>query len=196
MRIKLDKQNIFFCSDLHENHANVIKYDGRPFKDVSHMNAELVRRWNNKVGVDDIVFYLGDLSFRKDIEQIKTFVNQLNGKIHFIMGNHDDDRIISKLNRFESISDYVQLSVLDKDNPRKYQDIMLFHYAILSWDKAHHGSFHLHGHSHGSLMKNSEYNWYYKKKVLDVGCNMHDYAPISYQELKNIMKNKEISEHH
>jgi calcineurin-like phosphoesterase family protein len=57
MKIRLDKQNIFFCSDLHENHANVIN-DNRPFKDVSHMNAELIRRWNNKVGVNDTVFYL------------------------------------------------------------------------------------------------------------------------------------------
>jgi calcineurin-like phosphoesterase family protein len=46
------------------------------------MNAELIRRWNNKVGVNDTVFYLGDLTFRKKIE--KYFVNQLNGKIHFI----------------------------------------------------------------------------------------------------------------
>jgi calcineurin-like phosphoesterase family protein len=41
MKIRLDKQNIFFCSDLHENHANVIKYNNT-FKDVSHMNAELM----------------------------------------------------------------------------------------------------------------------------------------------------------
>jgi hypothetical protein len=50
--------------------------------------------------------------------------------------------IITKLNRFETISDYVTLSILDKDSPRKYQDIMLSHYAILSWDKSHHGSWH------------------------------------------------------
>jgi calcineurin-like phosphoesterase family protein len=183
MKIRLDKQNIFFCSDLHENHANVIKYDNRPFKDVSHMNAELIRRWNNKVGVNDTVFYLGDLTFRKDIEEIKIFVNQLNGKIHFIYGNHDDDRIITKLNRFETISDYVTLSILDKDSPRKYQDIMLSHYAILSWDKSHHGSWHLHGHSHQSLVKpNPEY---YKRKVIDIGCNGWDYEPLSYNEKKN-----------
>jgi calcineurin-like phosphoesterase family protein len=60
------------------------------------------------------VFYLGDLTFRKNIEEIKTIVNQLNGKIHFIYGNHDDDRIITKLNRFETISDYVTLSILDR----------------------------------------------------------------------------------
>jgi hypothetical protein len=42
--------------------------------------------------------------------------------------------VITKLNRFETISDYVTLSILDKDSPRKYQDIMLSHYAILSWD--------------------------------------------------------------
>jgi hypothetical protein len=33
---------------------------------------------------------------------------------YFIYGNHDDDRIITKLNRFETISDYVTLSILDR----------------------------------------------------------------------------------
>jgi hypothetical protein len=36
---------------------------------------------------------------------------------------------------------------------------------------------------------------YYKRKVIDIGCNGWDYEPLSYNE-KKIMSNKEISEHH
>lgn len=196
MRIKLDHQNIWFASDYHFYHANVIKYDNRPFTNVSEMNRILVENWNQKVKTNDVVFYLGDLSFEKKFDETINLINELNGKIHFILGNHDDERIIKKLNRFETVSDYINLSVIDNDNPRKKQGIMMMHYPILSWDKAHHGDYMLHGHCHGSLMNDPEYSWYYERKVLDVGCNMTNYKPISYVEIKEIMKNKGNHQHH
>lgn len=196
MRIKLDHQNVWFTSDCHFCHANVIKYDGRPFNDVEEMNEQLILNWNSVVGEKDVVFYLGDLSFDRGGGNTQRIVNELNGKIHYILGNHDDERDIRKLNRFETISDYVNLSIVDLDNPRKKQGIMMMHYPILSWDKAHHGDFMLHGHCHGSLMKNPDYDWFYKNKVLDVGCNMHGYRPLHYSEIKEIMKGKLTIGHH
>ena len=196
MRIKLDHQNVFFTSDLHFCHANVIKYDGRPFNDVDEMNEQLILNWNSVVGAKDVVFYLGDLSFDRSGEKTQRIVNELNGKIHYILGNHDNEKGIRKLGRFETISDYVNLSINDLENPRKKQGIMMMHYPILSWDKAHHGDFMLHGHCHGSLVNDPEYSWYYKRKVLDVSCNMTGYKPISYSEIKQIMLEKEMSTHH
>ena len=196
MRIKLDHQNVWFTSDCHFCHANVIKYDNRPFNDVEEMNERLILNWNSVVGEKDVVFYLGDLSFDRSGGNTERIVNELNGKIHYILGNHDDERDIRKLNRFETISDYVNLSINDLDNPRKKQGIMMMHYPILSWDKAHHGDWHLHGHCHQSLVtQNPEY---YKRKVLDMGCNGWEYRPVSYNEIKAIMAAKEIDrvDHH
>jgi calcineurin-like phosphoesterase family protein len=196
MRIKLDHQNVWFTSDCHFCHANVIKYDNRPFNDVEEMNERLILNWNSVVGEKDVVFYLGDLSFDRGGGNTERIVNELNGKIHYILGNHDDERDIRKLNRFETISDYVNLSINDLDNPRKKQGIMMMHYPILSWDKAHHGDWHLHGHCHQSLVtQNPEY---YKRKVLDMGCNGWEYRPVSYNEIKAIMAAKEIDrvDHH
>jgi calcineurin-like phosphoesterase family protein len=196
MRINLDHQKIWFASDYHFCHANVIKYDGRPFNNVDEMNEILINNWNEVVGDNDVVFYLGDLSFDRAGKDTQAIVKELKGKIHFILGNHDKEKDIRKLNRFETVSDYINLSVADDDNPRKRQGIMMMHYPILSWDKAHHGDFMLHGHCHGSLMNDPEYSWYYKRKVLDLSCNMIDYKPISYGEIKSIMNNKEKHEHH
>ena len=196
MKIKLEHQNVWFTSDYHFCHANVIKYDGRPYKDVEEMNESLIENWNHYIGTDDVVFYLGDLSFDRSGKQTQEIVKRLNGKIHYILGNHDDEKDIRKLNRFETISDYVNLSILDEDTPRKRQGIMLMHYPILSWDKAHHGDWHLHGHCHQSLVKqNLEY---YKRKVLDMGCNGWDYCPTHYTDIKQIMLNKEVErvDHH
>jgi len=190
MRLKLEQQNVWFTSDYHFCHTNVIKYDSRPFKDVEEMNESLIENWNHYIDTNDIVFYLGDLSFDRSGKQTQEIVKRLNGKIHYILGNHDDEKDIRKLNRFETISDYINLSVPDEDNPRKRQGIMMMHYPILSWDKAHHGDWHLHGHCHQSLVKqNPEY---YKRKVLDMGCNGWDYCPIHYTDIKQIMLNKEV----
>lgn len=195
MRLKLSHQNIWFMSDAHWCHANVIKHDNRPFDDVDEMNEALINNWNAKVKKTDIVFYLGDLSFNSG-EKTRKIVERLNGVIHLILGNHDNEKDLVKLNRFESISDYINLSVIDEDNPRKSQGIMMMHYPILSWDKSHHGDWHLHGHCHQSLTKTMPE--YYERKVLDMGCNGWDYSPVSYGEIKKIMSTKGVSkvDHH
>ena len=102
MKTKYQKQNIFFISDLHLGHHNVLKFDGRPFKDVQEMHVNLIKNWNSVVGDDDIVYNLGDLSFGND-ELSKWFLYSVKGKIHHIMGNHDKLKDISKLDRIEKI---------------------------------------------------------------------------------------------
>ena len=194
MRLKLEHQNIWFTSDYHFSHANVIKYDKRPFTSVEEMDEALIDGWNAKVKDTDIVFYLGDLSFDRDFGRTQAIAKQLKGKIHFILGNHDDERVIRKLGVFETVSDYINLSVKDLENPRKYQDIMMFHYPILSWDKVHHGAFHLHGHCHQNLIPHQAE--YYEGKVLDMGCNGWEYEPVNYITIKQIMQTKKNGEHH
>lgn len=196
MRLKINNQNIWFASDYHFCHANVIKYDNRPFSDVDEMDNTLIENWNSLISENDTVIYMGDLCFDRSSKTAKNIVDQLKGKIHFVLGNHDKEKDIKKLNRFESVSDYINLSVLDEENPRKYQGIMIMHFPILSWDKSHHGEWHLHGHSHQSLTEH--YPEYYKRKVLDMGCNGWDYKPVSYSQIKEIMNTKVVEsvDHH
>jgi len=196
-----DTQDIFFISDLHVGHTNVIKYDGRPFKTTEEMHVELIKRWNSVVGPDSIVYFLGDLSFTRS-DLTKWFVFQLNGKIHAIAGNHDKPKDLRSLGRFEEVHDYgTEIGVYDEDSLQSrgsqgYQKIVMAHYPILSWNKSHYGAWHLHGHCHGSLMKTMPD--YYKRKVIDVGCNMIDYTPISYARVKEIMNKRSINnvDHH
>jgi len=199
--MRYEKQNIHFISDFHIGHKNVLKYDGRPFEDVDEMHVELIKRWNNVVEDDDIVYYLGDLAFCRD-ETTVWFLHSLKGKINYIMGNHDKMKDIVKFGRFENVHEYgTEIFIKDEDlksarGSQGYQQFILSHYPILSWNRAHYGSIHLHGHCHGSLMKSNQD--YYKRKVLDVGCNVIDYTPISYQGVKDIMEKKIISsvDHH
>ena len=92
----------FFTADCHFNHDNIIKYCSRPFKNSDHMNNELVRRWNERVTKDDIVFHLGDFGMGKNAYKFK---DKLNGQIIFIRGNHDRNNKIKT--RIKSIVLYI-----------------------------------------------------------------------------------------
>lgn len=78
---------IYFTSDLHIYHTNVIKYCNRPFNSVEEMNEALVNNWNSVVGLDDVVYCLGDFSMA--IRPVEAFTKRLNGIKYLIPGNHD-----------------------------------------------------------------------------------------------------------
>ena len=61
LHIRLEQnQKVWFTSDLHLGHRNVIRFCDRPFKDEKEMGEKLIENWNNTVGENDIVFVLGD----------------------------------------------------------------------------------------------------------------------------------------
>ena len=66
-----ENQNIWFTSDLHFGHRNVIRFCQRPFEDEKHMGPKLIENWNNTVGDNDIVFVLGDTFWFNDSRNIK-----------------------------------------------------------------------------------------------------------------------------
>ena len=48
MNYKFDGSRVFFTSDTHFNHTNIIRFCNRPFKDVSHMNETNIRKYLRK----------------------------------------------------------------------------------------------------------------------------------------------------
>ncbi len=87
MNFKFNAEHTFFTSDTHFNHANIIKFCNRPFKDVEQMNDVMIANWNSVIGKDDTVFHLGDFCLGGAAEWTK-ILDRLNGKIYLIMGNH------------------------------------------------------------------------------------------------------------
>jgi len=172
---------MFFISDTHFYHKNVIKYSNRPFDSVDQMNACLIDNWNSKVGKTDDVYFLGDFSFGTK-EETQNIINNLNGKKHMILGNHD--KPLKGSSGLESVRSYHRLKVQDSRTERGIQDIVLFHYPILSWEKRHYGAWHLFGHCHGSLTVEG------LGKCHDAGVDNNNYSPLSYDEVYDIMKDK------
>ncbi len=196
MKIKVDVsdgKNIFFISDFHLWHKNVIGFDNRPFldeagnPDVLAMHQTIIKNWNDTVGDNDIVFYLGDLVFGRK-EWANSVIFALRGKIHYIIGNHDKYNDVVDYKRFESVNDYVDLNI-DGDPEHPNEHFVLMHYPIYSWNRMHHGSSHIHGHSHGNLHHGESADYYKNRRVIDVGCNVINYTPISYKEIISRFKN-------
>ena len=196
MRLNIDltigkEKNVFFTSDWHFFHTNVLKFDKRPFNDVDEMHKAIINNWNEVVSEDDIVIYLGDLSFArtKDEKNVESMVWALSGHIHYVLGNHDRLSDIKKIGKFETVDDYLEVRIThmhDKGHNIIEKTESLFccmHYPIYSWNKKHHGSFHCHGHCHGNLHHGEDANFYTGRRVIDVGCMLHDYKPISYLQI-------------
>lgn len=79
---------VWFTSDTHFGHENIIKYCNRPYPGVPEMNTDLLINWNNTVQPDDTVFHLGDVCMGRMDESLQ-FVSRLNGQKVLILGNHD-----------------------------------------------------------------------------------------------------------
>lgn len=179
--------NLFFSSDLHFGHANSIKYCNRPFSDVQEMNEGLIAGWNRVVGKNDTVWTLGDFAFMQ-LDPIMDVLSRLNGNHHMVLGNHcqkiaANRKLLLEKGLVKEIRDYKELS-FDK------QKIVLFHYPQRAWNGSHYGSWQLHGHVHGTMEP-------YGRSV-DVGVDAAwvtgkaEYRPLSFEELREYMKSREV----
>lgn len=163
---------VFFTSDLHLGHSNIIKYCKRPFNNADEMDEALIRNWNNVVGKDDHIYVLGDFTMRS---KPSNYLRRLNGFKHLVQGNHDDRP--STDDGWTSIHKLHRIKV-------QGQDIVLCHYAMVVWDQSHRGSWQLYGHSHGTLPDNKA------SLSFDVGVDCHNYTPLSFEQVSEIMSRK------
>lgn len=188
---------IYFTSDLHHSHKNILDFTDRGKATVKEQHdVWLTCLWNKTVQKNDLVYHLGDLSFATKYSEISEFVSRLNGRIVLLKGNHDreanlqslkDDNLIENWHMYKEIK--VPLST------GEVQHINLFHFPIASFHKQGYGAWMLAGHSHG--------NYKSEGKSLDVGL---DSAYNQYQEHKffslldveNYMSQREVNtvDHH
>jgi calcineurin-like phosphoesterase family protein len=132
---------------------------------VDQMDNIIINNINSKIQQDDILYHLGDFSLAKNLVSYRERIVCQN--IHLILGNHDKLKTEEK-KHFKSIHNLSEI---------KYQNnlIVLCHYAMRVWNKSHHGSFHLYGHSHGVLPSQG--------KSMDVGVDSNNFFPISINEV-------------
>lgn len=156
----------FFTSDTHFAHEGIIRHCFRSFVSVQEMDETIIANWNARVGQKDIVWHLGDFTLA-GAEVAETYLSRLNGKINLVWGNHDRNSV-RKLPRWAS-SQYATEISLDG------HPIILCHYAMRVWNRSHHGTLMLYGHSHAGLPGSNQ--------SLDVGVDAWNFQPVTLPEI-------------
>ena len=172
---KYEGKKVWFTSDLHFKHKNIIKYCNRPFVDPEHMEENLILLWNEHIKKDDIVYILGDFCFG-GYTRWEEVLKRLNGEIHLILGNHDSEKIANKLLSNGFLKSVSTSELIEVDG----QEIFLCHFPMLDWPNRERGSWMLHGHIH-SLKNDIDIS----EQHYDVGVDHNEYYPINMKEIKS-----------
>lgn len=161
---------IFFTSDEHYGHARVIEFNERPFGSIEKMDSGLIERFNSRVMPQDVTIHAGDFCWLKNKQEVyETYVSKLNGTHILLVGSHDHWQPNS--------AKYIWRKRIEGNL------IVVCHYAMLTWECSHYNSWQLYGHSHGQLdLKGKQY---------DIGVDNNNYYPVSFDEICDIMKDKE-----
>jgi calcineurin-like phosphoesterase family protein len=171
--------SIFFSSDHHLNHVNILKHCQRPFQTIEDMNEKIIDNHNSVVSPKDTVYFLGDFMWHSNVEETKKMLQRLNGRKHLLFGNHDNVNVMEKMVELKSLASAQQVLDLKIDH-RHY---WLSHYPHRSWPSRTHGSAHLFGHCHGLLSPHG--------RSFDVGVDAWDFSPVS---LEVVVKTLEVLE--
>ena len=184
-------QKIFFSSDQHFGHRNVLKFCDRPFADIKEMGETLIYNWNSVVSDCDIVVTLGDLCWFNDSRTIKNIISKLNGKeIYITLGNHDKyesfHRVIDeRFHIIDSISHIFLRSEEENRWAKSSYEIICSHYPLMTWSHRDQGALNLFGHIHSGNRTKCELDqdlplW---PNMLDVGVDNQEYTPISFEDV-------------
>lgn len=186
---------LWFSSDTHYSHANILHHCNRQFLNIYEHDEVLINNHNSVVNKNDDYFFLGDFAYRCSPERVSEIINKLNGHIYIILGNHDKPLLQAvKRGLLTNVLNSGKLTIFGlstilEDNTISIskminvegQLIFLSHYGIRSWPSSFRGSFHLFGHSHSRLQP------FYKS--MDVGVDVETdthrkFFPWSYEEIK------------
>ena len=194
LKLNSSEVTIWFTSDLHFGHRNIIEYCNRPWNTVEEMDEALIHNWNSVVGKNDIVFDLGDFAFASN-QRWRELISRLNGKHYLILGNHDVSRYPgdSIMDLFEEVEHQM---LLDIDGRYVY----LNHYPFLcyggAWRNPNNAVYQLFGHIHSgpnSAGKDTDRLVHLFLYQYDVGVDNNNYFPVSWNQIKEIIT-KQVNE--
>lgn len=188
---------LFFTSDTHFNHFNIVKYCHRPFESREDMNNALIENWNNVVPKDGIVVHCGDFTLmhykennpsdnEKCLKEYLKIMKKLNGQILLIRGNHDV--IQTTLTSHDNLIAVVDKANIIVDDVKIYAD----HYPSLAYAANYQVFGHIHTLSDGTCYGlDEDVNHRLRKTQYDVGVDQNGYKPISYWQLCDIFREKQ-----
>ena len=212
------ERKVYVTSDFHYNHNpkwTTPLHATRGYATFFDMNEDIIKKVNDIVRPNDILFNLGDLSLNCDEFQCEDFLSKLNCQnIYLLWGNHNNP--IAKIYRREvekalKNCDLISENISPEIYPFRYKNVVFFgdylevmidgrivdmmHYPIDVWNHMKDGAYMLCGHSHYNLPE-TRHDWI-EGLILDCGWEGKK-APYSFDEIVTIMRNKRVKavDHH
>lgn len=178
--------DLYFISDLHFNHKNIIEYEKRPFANVEEMNAALIENWNKTITNEDVVYVVGDFVLGYS-ETVLPILNRLNGKqFILIRGNHDTslkcslydshpkvilkdaDAIITSIGKHSVFCPITHLPLLPRPDSGSFEF-----------------TFPIHGHTHAA-----DPFFHPETHCFNVSADVIDFTPVSFETIKQIIRDQ------
>jgi len=164
---------IYYTSDLHLGHGNIIRHCNRPFESAEAMDKALIANWNSRVTPLDTVYIVGDLFFPSKYDH-EAVLKKLKGKKYLIIGNHDKNwmKKVDLSKYFISVQNI--LNITDAEHT-----ITLSHRPIMDFN----GDYLIYGHIHNN--KNDD-AWPALKTMpnaMNAGVEVNGYMPVTFDEL-------------
>jgi calcineurin-like phosphoesterase family protein len=171
---------LFFVSDTHFGHANILTFRGldgeliRPgFSSVEEMDELMVENWNKVVPENAHVYHLGDVCFGK--AHIHKIMPRLKGKLRLVVGNHDTyDMIPIYLQYFDKVL-----------SERRFDPFLFTHRPVRLASFEPKTKVNVHGHIH-------EKNIDEDPRYINVSVERTGYAPVSYDWLVETARGRGI----
>lgn len=172
---------MWFTADTHFGHSNIMQLAHRPFSSMEQMDRRLIQNINQRVAAQDILYVLGDFSFRSTTEAAYALRRQIACRhVHLIRGNHDKHWSEGPYpDAFESEQDYLEI----KPGFAQGHRLCLSHYPMLSWNGKWRGAIQLHGHIHSEGPDYNERNRANGILRYDVGVDANGYCPVSRDDI-------------
>ena len=165
-------KSFYLISDFHLFHNNIIKYCNRDFKNIEEMNELILNNWNNTVGDDDYIFFLGDfvIGAQNKYETAQIIYDSLKGKKIYLKGNHDTH--LKKFTNIPVIDGPIEIIYRDKK-------IILNHVPIWNFNRSRY-DFHIFGHIHNNIVENSKVDL---TRMKNVSVEMVGYKPVHIDDI-------------
>lgn len=188
----------YWTSDLHFGHNNVIAYCKRPYKNLDEMHKSLVMKWNSLLTPSDDMVFVGDWCLNP---KFYFFLKYLNfNMLYIVRGNHDrpsklmamlaNDPSMQHLLGKVEVHDHITVDIEGKQfyvvhRPLQSSDTMptLCGHVHERWQFLKPGvSIGEHSRSYDKVEKTLV------QPILNVGCDVHDFYPISDKQVLEFFK--------
>lgn len=189
---------IWFSSDQHFFHKNILRLSKRPFAHLHEMHEALIKNWNDRVKPEELVYVLGDFSFANP-NLTRKVMDRLNGKKILVKGNHDMPAHKAILAGFSEVHENIFIDLTAQGGkthrvflshfPFRHNLLMWLKYKIFGgyWDTRYNhkrmvddGQWLLHGHTHQRYKQ--------KRRMIHVGVDAWDYRPVSHHEIIKLIE--------